>query len=226
MRRNIPLAVTFVVGMLLIVSVFLPPIETIGEDFGVFFSIIAVFAFFLGGGNLIKVHFGKIMKKSNDWEFSLVTVVGFFAMLIIGLFKIGAPGDISTSVTAEGSYFQEMFVYLINPLQSTMYALLAFFVASASYRAFRAKNREATILLVAAFIILLGRTPLGMMLTGWIPESFSIFQVPNLAVWIMNSPNLAGQRAIMIGISLGVVAMSLRLILGIERTYLGGDDKG
>jgi hypothetical protein len=41
--------------------------------------------------------------------------------------------------------------------------------------------------------------------------------------WIMNYPNLAGQRAIMIGIGLGVVAMSLRLILGIERTYLGED---
>ena len=104
-----------------------------------------------------------------------------------------------------------------------MYALLAFYVASASYRAFRAKNREATILLIAAFIILLGRTPFGMMLTEWIPESFSILQIPNLAVWIMNSANLAGQRAILIGVGLGVVAMSLRLILGMDRTYLGSD---
>ena len=112
------------------------------------------------------------------------------------------------------------------PLASTMYALLAFFVASASYRAFRAKNREATVLLIAAFIILLGSTPFGQMLTAWMPHSFSIFEIPNLAVWIMSSPNLAGQRAIMIGIGLGVVSMSLRLILGIERTYLGGDDRG
>ena len=74
-----------------------------------------------------------------------------------------------------------------------------------------------------AFVILLGRTPLGVMLTGWIPDWFSIAQIPNLAVWIMNSPNLAGQRAIMIGISLGVIATSLRLILGVERSYLGGD---
>ncbi len=58
-------------------------------------------------------------------------------------------------------------------------------------------------------------------MTAWIPESFSVFQIPNMAIWIMNSPNLAGQRAIMIGIALGVISMSLRLLLGIERGYLG-----
>lgn len=225
MRRQVPLFITFFVGFLLIFSVFIPPMENWGEDFTLFFDIIAVFAFFLGGGNLVRVHLNKLTKKKTDWPFSIVTLLGFSIMLTFGLLKIGNEGGIAASVTAEGSWFQEMFNYVINPLQSTMYALLAFFVASASYRAFRAKNREATILLVAAFIILLGRTPFGMMLTGWIPESFSILQIPNMAIWIMNSPNLAGQRAILIGIGLGVVAMSLRLLLGIERTYLG-DDRG
>jgi len=221
MRRQVPLLITFFVGTLLILSVFIPPMESLGENFTLFFDIIAVFAFFLGGGNLMRIHLKKLVRRKADWQFSIVTLVGFGFMLTIGLLKIGNPGGIAASVTAEGSWFQEMFNYVINPLQSTMYALLAFFVASASYRAFRAKNREATILLVAAFVILLGRTPFGMMLTAWIPESYSIMQVPNLAIWIMNSPNLAGQRAIIIGIGLGVVSMSMRLILGIERTYLG-----
>jgi hypothetical protein len=198
--------------------------ETLGENFTLFFDIIAVFAFFLGGGNLLRVHFTKLSRKKDDWQFSIVTIVGFFVMLAIGLFKIGNDGGISSSLTTQGTYFDLIYQSVFVPLGSTMYALLAFFVASASYRAFRAKNREATILLVAAFIILLGRTPLGMMLTAWVPESMSIAQIPNLAIWIMNSPNLAGQRAIIIGIGLGVVSMSLRLILGIERTYLGGGD--
>ncbi|MEA2030323.1 MAG: hypothetical protein U9N55_01845 [candidate division Zixibacteria bacterium] len=224
MKREIPLLITFIVGVVLIVSVFVPPTETLGEDFSVFFDIIAVFAFFLGGGNLVQSHFSKARKRQTDWGYSIVTLVGFVAMLTIGLFKLGNPGGISAPPTAEGSLFQEIFDFVIMPLSATMYSLLAFFVASASYRAFRAKNREATILLVAAFIILLGRTPFGMLVTGWIPESFDILQIPNMAIWIMNSPNLAGQRAIMIGIGLGVVSMSLRIILGIERTYLGGDD--
>ena len=223
MRRLVPLTILAVVGTVLIISVFLPPLENLGEDFTLFFDIIAVFAFFLGGGNLVRIHFTKLYKQKPDWGFSVVTLVGFLFMLAVGLFKIGNPGGIDAEVTAAGSWFQETFNYVINPLQSTMYALLAFFVASASYRAFRAKNREATLLLLAAFIILLGRTPFGVMLTSWVPESWSIMQIPNMAVWIMNSPNLAGQRAIIIGIGLGVVSMSLRLILGIERSYLGED---
>lgn len=223
LKRQIPLLITFFVGTLLIFSVFVPPLENLGENFTLFFDIIAVFAFFLGGGNLMRIHINKIQKKKTDWVFSIVTISGFLMMLAAGLFKIGNPGDIASSVTAEGSMFQTVYESVFVPLGSTMYALLAFFVASASYRAFRAKNREATILLVASFIILLGSTPFGTMLTGWMPEQLSILHIPNLAVWIMSSPNLAGQRAILIGIGLGVVSISLRLILGLERTYLGDD---
>jgi len=209
------------VGWVLMVSVFVPPTESWGEEASLFFDIIAVFAFFLGGGNLIRVHATKIKRQGEGWGFSVVTIAAFAIMLIIGLFKIG--GHMADPVDAAGTPFQLLFTYVLSPLQATMYSLLAFYVASASYRAFRARNVEATILLIAAFIILLGRTPFGYYLTAWIPESFSIFEIPNMAVWIMNSPNLAGQRAIMIGISLGVISMSLRLLLGIERSYLGGD---
>ena len=225
MKKQIPLLITLIVGVVLILSVFFPPIETLGEDFSLFFDIIAVFAFFLGGGNLLRVHADKISKKKRDWGFSIVTVAGFILMLAAGLFKLWNPGGITADVAATGSMFQLMYDWIFNPLGATMYALLAFYVASASYRAFRAKNSDATILLIAAFIILLGRTPLGVYATSWIPESFSIMQIPNLAIWIMTSPNLAGQRAIMIGIALGVVSMSLRLILGVERTHLGTDNE-
>jgi len=225
MRREIPLGITIFVGFLAIVSFFSPPLEGLGEDFTLFFDIIAVFAFFLGGGNLVRIHATKLIKRKADWVYSIVTLIGFFGMLAAGLLKVGNPGGIAAPVTAPGSLFSTLYFNLNLPLGATMYALLAFYVASASYRAFRAKNREATVLLVAAFVILLGSTPFGTMLTSWIPHSLDILQIPNMAVWTLSAPNLAGQRAIMIGIGLGVVSMSLRLILGIERTYLG-DDRG
>jgi peptidoglycan/LPS O-acetylase OafA/YrhL len=225
MKRQVPLIITFLVGSLLIVSVFSPPMQSMQENSTLFFDIIAVFAFFLGGGNLVRIHLQKLIRRKGDWAFSIVTLAGFSIMLAFGLFKLGNPGGITAQLTESGSYFQTVFDYVINPLSATMYSLLAFFVASASYRAFRAKNREATILLIAAFIVLMGRTPFGTAVTGWIPDPFSVLRIPDMSIWIMSSPNLAGQRAIMIGIGLGVVSMSMRVILGIERTYLG-EDKG
>lgn len=226
MRRQVPVVITAVVGFVLIFAFFVPhwPFGALGEDVTVFFDIVAVFAFILGGGNLIKIHGNKVYKRAKDWPFSLVTIGGFALMLSAGLFKIGQQ-DWCGAVDQPGALFDTLYRATFDPLMSTMYALLAFFVASASFRAFRAKNREATILLVAAFVVLLGRTPAGDYATMWIPKWLSWFQIPNLANWIMSVPNLAGQRAILIGIALGVVSLSLRVILGVERSHLGTDSE-
>ena len=224
MKRSIPLLITFIVGFVLVISKFIPQIEGLGEDFSIYFDIIAVFAFILGGGNLVKIHGNKINRRSEGWGYSVVCLAGFFITLAAGMFKIGNPLGFTGNVVTDGSYFKEIYDYIFKPLGATMFALLAFYVASASYRAFRAKNAEATILLVSAFIILLGRTFIGKVLSFWTPADIPGGDIPALAEWIMNVPNLAGQRAIMIGIALGVVSTSLKLILGIERSYLGADE--
>jgi hypothetical protein len=227
LKRTIPLFITFVVGLSLIVAMFIPhdPFHGADSNFSIFYDVIAVFAFILGGGNLLKVHLNKIQNKRTDWKYSIVTVSGFFLVLAAGLLKIGVPGGWSGGYQDPGSLFKYLYDATFQPLQATMFSLLAFFVASASYRAFRAKTKEATILLVAAFIILLRPTPLGYYLTYWLPEPLRFLHIPNLSTWVLSVPNMAGQRAIMIGIALGIVSTSLRLILGIERSYLGGDNK-
>jgi hypothetical protein len=224
-KREVPVFICFLVGLILISAAFIPrsPFNKFEEEVSVYFDIIAVFAFILGGGNLIRVHGNKIYKRVRDWQYSIVTVIGFLAMLIAGVFKLGGPPGVNHDLTAEGAWFKTLYDSVFTPLMATTFALLAFFVASASYRAFRAKTKEATMLLLAAFIILMGRTPVGGYLTGWIPERLSYLQIPAIANWIMAVPNLAGQRAIMIGIALGIISMSLRLILGIERSYLGAE---
>lgn len=228
MRRSIPLLITFVVGLSLILAMFIPhwPFNVLNERFSIFYDIIAVFAFILGGGNLLKIHMRKVQRKGGDWKYSLVTIIGFFLMLCSGLFKVGVPKGLSGDYQAAGSLFKYVYDSAFQPLQATMFSLLAFFVASASYRAFRAKTREATILLIAAFIILLRPTPLGYYLTFWLPRPLQFLHIPNLSTWILSVPNMAGQRAIMIGIALGIVSTSLRLILGIERSYLGSEGRG
>ncbi|WP_166823824.1 hypothetical protein [Thalassoroseus pseudoceratinae] len=129
----------------------------------------------------------------------------------------------SGDYTAAGSPFWWIYEYLFKPLTATMFALLAFYIASAAFRAFRAKNVEAALLLGTAFIILLGRTYAGVWLTQWLPET-SPFRIENMSVFIGQVFNTAGMRAIMIGIALGVVSTSLKVLLGIDRSYLGSSD--
>lgn len=223
MRREIPLIITFIIGVMLIAALFIPrkPFPDLDSEFSRWFDIIAVFAFVLGGGNLLQVHIDRITRGHKDRWYSLVTVVSFLFTLIVGMLKVGGDPGIKGNYIAEGTWFKVIYDAVFTPLTASMFSLLAFFVASASYRAFRAKTREATILLIAAFIILVGRTPLGYYLTYWLPEPLQFLHIPNLSAWILSTPNLAGQRAIMIGIALGIISTSLKLILGIERSYLG-----
>jgi hypothetical protein len=66
--------------------------------------------------------------------------------------------------TPEKAIYPWMFNNVQSPMQSTMFALLAFYVASASYRAFRARSLHAALLLTAGVIVMLGRVPLGEMI--------------------------------------------------------------
>ena len=63
---------------------------------------------------------------------------------------------------------------------------------------------------------MLGRVPIGALISDFIPWT---------SQWLMAVPNLAAKRGILLGVSLGAIATSLRIIFGIERSYLGGGDE-
>jgi len=224
MRREIPLAITFIVGVVFVAAYFIPhpPMNTFRDSFSDWFAIVAAFAIWLGALNLLKISTLKMARKKSDWPFALMIILSFLLMAGIGFYEgyRGLLAEESFSFRDPGTAFDWLYVNVYTPLSATMFALLAFFVASASYRAFRARNVEATLLLLAAFFVMMGRVPVGDLLTQWMPEGF---QMSAWASWIMNVLNAAGQRAIMIGIALGLVSTSLRIILGLERAYLGGD---
>ena len=187
----------------------------LANTFSDWYSIISAFAIWLGALNLMKISIEKISKKDKDWFFAASTIASFLVIIVVGFFFSGGRQFLDL-----GTRFDWLYRNVYSPLSATMFALLAFFVASASYRAFRARSAQATVLLLAAFIVMVGRTPFGDWITGFMPVGW---QMSNLTNIIMNYLNVAGQRAIMIGISLGIVSTSLRIILGIERSYLGGE---
>lgn len=217
MRREIPLLITGIVGAIYVITFFIPALQFVETVVTDWLLIIAAFAIWLGALNLLKINLDKLYRGRSDRFYALLVVISFLVMAVAGFAPLVRGGR---DYMSSGSAFDWLFGAFYVPLNATMFALLAFFVASASYRAFRARNKEATLLLLAAFFVMLGRVPVGDILTAWLPEGW------RMSAWadvIMNYPQLAGQRAIMIGIALGIVSTSLRLILGIERSYLGGE---
>jgi hypothetical protein len=205
-QRTLPILITFVFGVALVLQYYVPhpASESFLQEISVWNQIIAGFAIILGVGSLLSTHYLKIKHQESGWGYSGVLFVSMFVMFGAGLWAEGK---------AEGTVFGWLYDYVLVALQGTMFSLLAFFVASAAYRAFRARSLEATILLGAAVIVMAGRVPLGEYLLPGIGQ---------ISDWIMNVPNTAAQRGILIGVSLGGIAISIKIIFGIERAHLGG----
>ena len=223
MKREIPLIITFVAGVAFVLQYFIPhyPFNRFNDIFSDWFAIVGAFAIWLGALSLIKLCLLNISKKSHDWPISLLIIVCFLAIVVAGAIDgfNGLKHVPATSFRDPGTNFDWLYQNVYTPLSATMFAILAFFVASASYRAFRARNTAATLLLLSAFFVMIGRVPIGDYLSAWLPPSWQLSQWAN---WLMAFPNTAGQRAVMIGIALGTVSTSLRIILGIERAHLEG----
>ena len=223
--------ITFFVGMLIIISEFIPhpPFNTIRTNLEDWFMIIAGFAIILGQISLLTMTILKIKHKKDNWQYYIVTIVSFFVMVAVGLLwgtqkQGGILGDgMAVQAIFGAKPFDYLFTNVYQHLQATMFALLAFFIASAAYRAFISRSPESTRLLVAAIIVMLGRTSVGSSMTGFLPPSLGFLHLPNVAEFIMKYPATAGQRAIMISAALGVIGSSVRILLGIERSHLGGN---
>lgn len=206
MRRRIPQIVCGVFGLVLFLCYFSShPIAnaiylSVTNDY---WQILFAFALIVG-----VISFGRInlraIERGEDRPYRVVSLLGLVAMPVLAAIW-GIKG---------GSPFMWIFENVQVPMQSTVFALLAFFVASASYRGFRARSMQASILLGAALLMLIARSAIGDAIWD---------QIPAAAEWVRTVPAMSARRAILIGIGLGSLATSLRVLVGIERTWLGSD---
>lgn len=263
MRREVPLIICFVMGVVMLVQFFVPhqwSVELYQKALQ-WLVIIITFALLLGIGSLIRLHAGKIRFKRRDWLFSIVALVGLGLSIVTGILGVYGvyaygqgyvPAEGSAFATVynnawfqtfiargidQGSAFMWLYNYIQIPMQATMFSLLAFFIASASFRTFRARTLEASLLLIAAIVVMLGRVSFDSIAVSIIEGLFgsadtSTFvqvlvypfeKLSSFAEWILDYPNMAAKRGIWIGVGLGGMSMALKIILGIERTWLGGE---
>ena len=212
-KRTLPVGIAFVFGVTA-VSLYYVPHQAAQDSLNMFntwLRIVSGFAFFIGMFSLLKMHFQKIKRKLDGWGYSVFVFLGFFITFIFSIYN---DGKYLLAGRVSDSHVDWIYYNILYPAQSTMFAMLAFFISSAAFRTFRARSVEAAILLIAAVIVMFGKTPVAAMISD---------NIPSFAQWLLAVPNLAVKRALLFGICLGTVATSVRIIFGIERSYLGGD---
>ena len=224
LKRQLPLAITFVMGVAFALQYYIPhPVsEEAITKVSDWMKIISGFALVLGIASVFHVHAVKIRRQAPGWGYSGVLFAAIVITMGVGFWS-GGESKADGAQTAFGWLYD----YTMVPLQGTMFSILAFFIASAAYRAFRARSPEASVLLVSAVVVMMGRVPLGQTLLPGMQISIGqfIFKIPgawDITQWLMNVLNSAVRRAILIGVSMGSVGLSLKIILGKERSYLGG----
>ena len=208
MKRDIgyrlPFILMFILGIFFVAQHYVPHPAVQGGAAVIeqWFQPFGAFILFVATAGLMARHAGRVRRFEKRWGYSVVTLIS-----AVGMFLAGMIGGME-----EGSLFATWFEYLITPIEATMFSLLAFFIASAAFRAFRARTPQATILLVSALVVMLGLVP-------YVEERVPFFA--KVSAFLLQYPNTAAKRAIMIGVALGAISVAIKNIVGIDRTILG-----
>jgi len=189
-------------GSVVFLSYLVPGMETIQRpliDWAVIVGTVALI--FLGGLNVLAVHWTKMRRQQPGWVYSLFVWLGFG--LMVGAGFVRGPDD---------ELVRLIFRHVQFPLQATIFSLLAFFVATAAFRAFRLRSLESLAFLVVAVVVLLGQIPSWGL--GFLQDA-----LPWAREWILTVMSLGGARGILLGVALGTIVVGIRLLIGIDRPY-------
>lgn len=198
-------------------------------------SILSAFILFLGVASLFRYHFVRAAKQQKDWGFSIVLLVSLVTIAVFGYkdwlmrqtefaTKLESGRD-SWTIWNFGKDL--MFDGILQVMDGAMFSIIAFYILSAAYRAFRARSIEATVLLASAFIMM--ASLLGLVGGNWNTFVHGMadknnmpfldnFTLATIADWIRKTLQAPSIRGIDFGVGIGLVAMGLRIWLNLEKT--------
>ena len=179
-----------------------PPVRSVTSLVTEWVVIIFGFSLCFGAVDLVVVGATRIHKKARGWPDEIIIICSFLVTLAFGLIP---PLTLNPT-------FKWIYAYFYVPPAGTLYGMLALYMVSASWRAFKLKNLESAAILVSAFCMVLANAPVFAVISGVFPA---------LGSWINNVPSAAGWRAFFIGAAVGTLALGFKVIVGLEKGALG-----
>lgn len=209
-------------------------VETVGatlqSGFSVvvpFTNIIAGFLVGLGVYSLLRIHGVKLVRRQRDWPFSAVLLGSLVFIFVVGIldWKVRqGPNaerfDLFQNRTFVNHARDLLFDGLLQQMDAAMFSLIAFYILSAAYRAFRIRSIEATILLATALLVVVSL--MGLVQNGFdnlLPKEglLANFRLLTIRQFVQDTFQTPALRGISFGIGIGALAMGLRIWLSLER---------
>jgi len=249
MRRPVVVGVTFLSGLFYVLLYFWPApvardpgtlptdlvdkvgfwIEDAVPSVAQFSNILTAFLLGLGIYSVLRIHSRKLIKQQQDWAFSAVLLVCMVLMVIFGYWnwanRISPTGpllDLQSNWKFQNYAADLLFDGLFQQMNGAMFSIIAFYILSAAYRAFRVRSIEATILLAAALIMMLSL--MGSVASFWDGAAGHVSEnltLTSISTWLRDNLQTSSLRSIDFGIGIGALAMGLRLWLSLEKTGAG-----
>lgn len=210
LKKTIPAVICFVGGMFFVILSFVPEgnptRQEITTEINDWFVIIGGFSIVIAIVSIFRVHFTNISRQYPGWFYSFVLLLSLISTAVVG----AATFDVNEGKSEQLDY---IFNYVIQPLDSTVFALLGFYIVSAAYTGFRVKNFGSILLLAGAILVMIGLIPIGV---------YFYDKLPDVGIWLLTTPNNAAKRALIFTIAIASVAYSLKIIFGIDKSIYGG----
>lgn len=162
----------------------------------------------LGAIQLLRQHTLTIQRKRDNYGFSAV-LLAFFAIM----FLTGMAGYLATGQQTDNGIYNWLFINVYTPLGATLYPITGFYIFSAAYRAFRARNIDAALMLIAGCFVILSNAPVGEAI--W--PGFA-----TIGEWFKFTGQIPGMRTFAMVGALGMISYGFRALLGKEKGFYAG----
>ncbi|MBT3284589.1 hypothetical protein HN807_09210 [Candidatus Bathyarchaeota archaeon] len=213
LKREVVYAFTGLVTVLMFVEYFFfAETWSLAETIRTWAIIVYNISLGLGAIQLLRQHTLNLQRKRDNYGYSAV-VLAFFAIM----FLTGMMGYLATGQQTDNGIYNWLFVNVYTPLGATLYPITGFYIFSAAYRAFRARNIDAALMLIAGCFVILSNAPVGEAI--W--PGFA-----TIGEWFKFTGQIPGMRTFAMVGALGMIAYGFRALLGKERGfYAGGGDE-
>jgi len=209
LKKEAVYAVTGLVTILMLIEYFFFAESQIwAETIRTWAVIIYNISLGLGAARLLIQHSMRVQKQTRDWQFSGILLAIFVIMALTGF-----AGYFMAGVQTGNPIYNWLFNYIYTPLGATLYPITGFYIFSAAYRAFRARNLDAALMLIAGCFVMLKNAPVGEAI--WIGFA-------TIGNWFQFTGQVPGMRTFAIVGALGLIAYGFRALLGKERGFYAG----